>query len=324
MPFDIKLNQLDPMRNLAIKQTALVFSLQHRDGHTVAPAHVHDHPQLWFCKKGEYLHSINGKTLLYGEGSFLIVPAGSMHSFMTLSDSKTELFEMIFQDGAFDGLSEKLRHTAFYHLYVRALNDDPPPVFNFTGDDKVALTGILSELVSLSEKDLPSSKPRAAELLSELFSFPQFEISRETLAASKKFYNERLLPLMRGIDFINQNFSLRIRQKDVLNASLLPRNVFQTLFKKFTGVNLATYVSWLRIHRAQYFIGYSEYSFEYIADICGFCNIQYMNKLFKECFGTTPYLPRMKYKRNVARQPDKKIGKNFADSILSEKEKMPI
>ena len=324
MPFDIKLSQLDPMRNLAKKETSLVFSLQCREGHTVAPAHVHDHPQLWFCKRGEYLHSINGKTLLYGEGSFLIVPAGSVHSFMTLSDSKTELFELIFQNGAFDGLSEKLQHTAFYHLYVRALNDDPPPVFNFTGDDKDAMTGILSELVGISEKDLPSSKPRAAELLSTLFSFPQFEISRETLASSKKFYNERFLPLMRGIDFINENFSLRIHQKDVLNASLLPRNVFQTLFKKFTGVNLSTYIAWLRIHRAQYFIGYSEYSFEYIADICGFCNIQYMNKLFKECFGTTPYRPRMKYKRNVARQPDKKIGKNFADSILSEKEKMPI
>jgi len=324
MPFDIKLSQLDPMRNLTKKKNSLVFSLQLREGHTDAPAHVHDHPQLWFCKRGEYLHSINGKTLLYGEGSFLIVPAGSVHSFMTLSDSKTELFELIFQDGAFDGLSEKLRHTAFYHLYTRALNDDFPPVFFFTGKDKDAVTGILSELTSISQNDLPSSKPRAAELLGELFSFPQFEISRETLASSKKFYNERFLPLMRGINFINENFSLSIRQKDVLNASLLPRNVFQTLFKKFTGVNLATYIAWLRIHRAWYFIGYSEYSFEYIADICGFCNVQYMNTIYKECFGTTPYLPRMKYKRNIANSPDKKIGKNYADTILSEKEKMPI
>jgi len=30
------------------------------------------------------------------------------------------------------------------------------------------------------------------------------------------------------------------------------------------------------------------------------------------------------YLRNIANSPDKKIGKNYADTILSEKEKMPI
>lgn len=324
MPFDIKLSQLDLMKNLAKRETSLVVSLQHRDGYTVAPAHVHDHPQLWFCKTGGYLHSINGKTLFYGEGSFLIVPAGSVHAFMTPSGMKTELFEIIFQDGAFDSLSDKLRHTAFYHIYTRALNDDFPPVFNFTGDDKDAMIDILSELADISAKNQSSSKPRAAELLSRLFSFPQFEISKEKLASSKKFYNERFLPFMQGINFINKNFSLNIRQKDVINAALLPRNVFQTLFKKFTGVNLSKYITWLRIRRAEYFIGYSEYSFEYIADLCGFCNVQYMSTAFKECFGTTPYRPRMKYKRNIARMPDKKISRNYADSVLSEKEKMPL
>lgn len=318
---------LDLMANLATKPLNM-SCIQYKydkpkcEKQLLNRAHVHDYVQIWYCKKGEYLHSIAGESLIYGEGSLIIIPAGTVHTFMTFSGVETELYELIFFPTSFDPLPKIQALTAQFFCFLSSLPEHGSRVFYFEGDEKKELEEFILKLSELTAAKLPSGISEANHIVSDLWALPAFTISEDDLRKTEKFIAERFIPFHRALRFVNKNFAQNIRQSDVINACLLPRNVFQTLFRAYTGTNLATYMTKLRIQRASYFVGYSQYSFDYIADISGFCNAQYMIARFKEHYGYTPYKPRMKYKRNIASLPEKKIGKSLAEKVLYEKERV--
>jgi YesN/AraC family two-component response regulator len=60
------------------------------------------------------------------------------------------------------------------------------------------------------------------------------------------------------------------------------------LFKKYVGVTLSDYLKEIRLSHTAYYLENTNYSLQQICNLVGLDNLSYLNKIFKEKYGTTP------------------------------------
>ncbi len=83
--------------------------------------HLHDFPQVWYCQKGTYRHTVDGREYLCLPGSVLTVPPGTTHGFQADAGVQLLYFECSFY------LLKALPPASFTavtaHLFCRAFED---------------------------------------------------------------------------------------------------------------------------------------------------------------------------------------------------------
>lgn len=90
---------------------------------------------------------------------------------------------------------------------------------------------------------------------------------------------------------IHESVSLEeLAQRFFMSRSYLTRS-----FRNVTGFSVVEYMTYIRIQKAQQLLRESDRSITEIADLCGFGNITYFEKVFKEATGQTP----VQYRKTV-------------------------
>ena len=90
---------------------------------------------------------------------------------------------------------------------------------------------------------------------------------------------------------IHESVSLEeLAQRFFMSRSYLTRS-----FRNVTGFSVVEYMTYIRIQKAQQLLRESDRSITEIADLCGFGNITYFEKVFKTTTGHTP----VQYRKNV-------------------------
>ena len=103
---------------------------------------------------------------------------------------------------------------------------------------------------------------------------------------------------MDAVLYMNKNFGSQIDSEELCSVSAMCYSDFFKYFKIVCGTTFTKYLRQLRVHMAKYFIVFSRYSLDYIADICGLCDRTYMSKLFTKYFGCTIREERMRQEKN--------------------------
>ena len=70
--------------------------------------------------------------------------------------------------------------------------------------------------------------------------------------------------------------------------TLLNRSYLSEIFSKQMGVPLKKYILDFRITQSEEFLFTSDWSVDYISQICGFNSPSYFSKIFKEYHGISP------------------------------------
>ena len=60
------------------------------------------------------------------------------------------------------------------------------------------------------------------------------------------------------------------------------------LFKRYVGVTISDYMKDVRLSHAAYYLENTNYSLQQICNLVGLDNLSYLNKIFKQKYGTTP------------------------------------
>ena len=75
----------------------------------------------------------------------------------------------------------------------------------------------------------------------------------------------------------------------------MSRSYLTRSFRNVTGFSVVEYMTYIRIQKAQQLLRESDRSITEIADLCGFGNITYFEKVFKTTTGHTP----VQYRKTV-------------------------
>ncbi|RKN64072.1 AraC family transcriptional regulator [Paenibacillus ginsengarvi] len=98
-------------------------------------------------------------------------------------------------------------------------------------------------------------------------------------------YFHRLRP---AVDYMERHFAGKVYMDSVCQTVNMSLYHFSSMFKKVFGMPPVQYLTRIRIEQAKRLLVDREIPITEIAERCGFCNINYFDKVFKEQSGFTP------------------------------------
>jgi len=101
------------------------------------------------------------------------------------------------------------------------------------------------------------------------------------------------------IKYMDANYAKKITLNELAELVHMSPNYFCSYFKKQTGISLFTQLNYIRIKKASKLLRNSEASISDIAESCGFDNVSFFIRKFKETKGCTPSVYRRQKNRPV-------------------------
>jgi len=259
-----------------------------------------DSPSIWLCIKGKIIFHTENGDFPCTPGSAVIIPPGTMY-YPELFDEEY-LFYRVYTE--YDA-HKNVDHAAFINSITHLLL---PPFSHELGF-------VPTRMVALS----PASFKEAKELfeapslknIEKFFTLPEFPLTTEQKKTALSIVSSRLLPMLAAMTYIQENYALKITAEDLIEVSGLCRTNLFSVFRKYLGISHAVYHSMIRVTRAQYAIAHTQYSLQYISDMCGFATLSHMSKCYKKYKGLLPKADRAMMKEYRKRYPDIYVSHDY-------------
>lgn len=140
---------------------------------------------------------------------------------------------------------------------------------------------ILAALNVLTED--PARSPTDNHLLQALLT------SVRQLLAESTFERPRGAELFHGICiYIQENFHRPISRDSIAHRFNVSASHLSHLFREQGHMRLADYISWVRIDRAKFMLKKYRFRLEEVASRCGYSDVNYFCRVFKQKTGLTP------------------------------------
>lgn len=89
-------------------------------------------------------------------------------------------------------------------------------------------------------------------------------------------------------EYIESNYKEKINVEDLALVSGYSISHFSRLFKELYSMSPIEYINFIRIERAKNMLKTQMFSLSEIAEECGFSNVYYFSRIFKQIVGVTP------------------------------------
>ena len=145
-----------------------------------------------------------------------------------------------------------------------------------------AIDPILTALNMLATE--PQQQPMDEHLLQALLSY-----TRNMLQIPLHQSKNRTEDLYQGICiYIQENFHRAISRDTIANRFNITPNHLSRLFRQQGHMRLADYICWVRIERAKFMLRQYPFRLTEVASRCGFVDVNYFCRVFKNKTGRTP------------------------------------
>ncbi len=250
---------------------------------TAVPAHWHNEAEIVYIKKGIGIVTVDLISYDVTSGSIIVILPGQLHSITQKNDNSFEYENIIFN---FDTLHSE-----------RA--DSIAPLFNsFTGRNIIITPNITNNLsyyedikACLDEADrICTTFPKGYQLaiLSCLYKLFYILYSNATVN-NEKTKNIKSIEHIKNITkYVENNYFDQITIADMAQLCDYSESHFMKFFKQNMGISFIDYINNYRLNMAANLIKSSDSDILSIACECGFNNLSYFNRLFKQKYKMTP------------------------------------
>ena len=135
------------------------------------------------------------------------------------------------------------------------------------------------------------------ELLSDLSGI--LRARRDSLRREVRTGEIRDSRIRRTVEYLEQNFSRRIRVKDLAAAFSLSESRFLHLFRQEAGCPVVAFLTKVRLNAARELLELSGSTISDVMEHCGFRDQSRFGRLFREFTGFTPLVYHRKFRRRT-------------------------
>lgn len=263
--------------------------------------HWHKDLELTYLYKGSATFSTNGRISSIGSKELFLVNSGDVHSVIDYGDDVVTMITIL--------------------ISYNFIKDKCPDIdnFEFTLEEKnrniKRLKDINEEIANMYIKDMEINNTplvfvddensndkfhylKIESLLYEILYIllNDFGLKKDTNLELK---NERNLERLKIItDYIDENYKDNISLDEIAVNYQLSKEYLATIFKKYVGITVGTYLKNMRLTSAYRDLMNSDYSINQLAFDNGFPNIKSFINSFKEHYGETPYKYKKTFENN--------------------------
>ena len=270
--------------------------------------HVHETIELHFILEGQRLMFVDRETYRLSPHSAIVVNHNLIHKTSTAPGFPPDHHNFILQldRSRFDQI-----------LRVAGLRgfDDFGDRFNgvatFNDSEWRLILAVISEFKARCEED----KMGAAVSMEDAHAFLYlqalelasiFAKARRRLLHAELEANQKVVPetvVKTGVHqkvhevalYLQTHIHESVSLEELAQRFFMSRSYLTRSFRNVTGFSVVEYMTYIRIQKAQQLLRESDRSITEIADLCGFGNITYFEKVFKTTTGHTP----VQYRKNV-------------------------
>ena len=256
------------------------------DAKNTSVVHSHDFPHLWYCLEGRYTHIIDFTSYKLGAGSLVIIPPGVSHDWSFGEDESAELVQVNLMFNLFDGKEEREQQSAIMHLFLpsfsQKLGFSAVRIVEFEGRERKLCDDIFRKLSSFNWKGgrIENFDELKRDFF-KVFSLSAFDVSEKSKKAAADFIDNKFIPLLRTVYYMNLNYNKNIDTEELLALSNMCQTDYYKNIKLLLGCTWSKYIQLLRVRHAVQLSSFSRYPLNLISDRCGFGDISYMTRQVK-------------------------------------------
>ncbi|MDR1972913.1 MAG: AraC family transcriptional regulator [Treponema sp.] len=257
--------------------------------------HWHELIEITLVLKGSVSVSIDGKPYVIREGDLAVINSGAIHGYR---DSRVGVENILFLFSLEifgEDLGELWEKNQGQLVFARK------PVISATEDSPVHRR--LSTLLKKINKEYSDKKSGwHLAIKTKLYEFalillreipPSARESREIIRMGS---NRKILEQV--FSFIHHNYTdPEVTLEEAAQAASLSKFYFTRFFKEQTGQTFHTYLSRIRVNRAEEYLTGSDMTITDIAYQCGFGSVKTFNRIFKTYTSISPSIYRSGFKR---------------------------
>ena len=248
--------------------------------------HWHEELEAGIVTEGTAVISFGSEkhTLRSGEGFF--INSGVLHDACPLDGRGCQIHSMVFHPRLVSGSTDSV----FHRRYLRPLLEDPTLdhilFLRSDADDQEALKAIDSAWNALRTES-PGYEFAARSALSKLiWKLHNLQPDRKSNPGSKSLRDSERIKLM--LSYIHQHYSHTISTKSIAAAASVSESECLRCFRSTIGTTPIQYLKQHRLRQAaMQLLGTSDKISE-IAEQCGFQDMSYFTKSFREAEGCSP------------------------------------
>lgn len=269
---------------------------QEADDTFVVKLHWHDETEIIFLKRGRFSIDINMKKYKLTGPAFVFVGAGDIHAIKgepgcresaVVFDMKMLSFEYL------DGVQQQI---------IKPLLDKSMqfPQIVDTGEEIYGvIERLYEEIFKGAQISSAASRMKVKAYFYELLAC-LYEKGRFTNMESGEDYDsDNIERVKKVLGYIQANFHRRITGKELAELLLMNEQYFCRYFKRITGKTPTMYMNEVRIEKAAEYLVETNRKIIDIAVECGYENMGYFIRRFKEQKGMSPSKYRKESQNSV-------------------------
>ena len=260
---------------------------------TPVPWHWHDEFEILFVTEGGVSVSAGKSTIGLSEGDGFFINSGILHAVEKCGGQAGIIHSAVFHPRLVGGNADSV----YWQDYVQPLISDaglPYKLFdNSESWHKAALKGMKDAWTACLNGE-PGFEFQVRDALSEFV----FQLKKNNPAVTKRPSekelrdNERLKGML---SFIQKHFTEQMTVSDISGAVLISESECMRCFNSTMGTSPIQYLKHLRIRRSAELLGATTDKVIDIALGCGFQDVSYYIKAFRQVYGLTPAEYRKKH-----------------------------
>jgi len=242
-------------------------------------SHKHTHYEIVYVLSGTLTHYFNDVRQILSTGDCVLLTPNDIHSYS--SDNVSINRDVMVSTSFFDKIvslilhSEKTTDSVAFANRTRTLKNQTPVRFDSTE---------LSELEDLMHNFSETEDFIGKRCLCSIFLIKILSkfLEKPKLTTQNSSITERILECLSRSPAIKGGIPWICKHLKYSSSYLCQS------FKKQTGIQLSVYIKDLRLTYTAYYLKHTQYTLNEISDLIGIESLSYINKIFKEKYGTTP------------------------------------
>lgn len=269
--------------------------------HELVSPHWHEHFELIKIIQGPVQFQIDQHSFAAETGDIYFINSCQVHSILSVPEKNGIIQGMVFDKSLMYAL-ESLESLEIRHVLSLFLRSNK--VANRYRSNHPLWKELDAEMERAYQEYTQAQMGYEYSILACLFRIfvPMLRLHQQDLSSgSPRQFANQYMRLKPAIDYMEEHLAEKIYMESVCKKANMSLYYFTSLFKKVFGLPPVQYLIQLRIDHAKRLLLDEEKSISEVAELCGFCNINYFDKVFKEKSNFTPMEFRKRYARQESR-----------------------
>lgn len=247
--------------------------------------HWHTEIELFVLTKGRIEMQVDDEYYLLEEGQCIFINSGVYHSAKALDLNGCSFFAVVFSH---EFLHTDL-HSHFGKQYIMPVLDGKilfTPIIKQEIQWQSKILDLLYEINTIKEDEILEKELMLKSRMYSIWELYYMHAKRDENKLLKPSINqERIKPVL---DYIAKNYAEELKLTELANLIPMSEGQFCRIFQQTTKRTPMQYIMRYRILQSCHLLTESTNKISDIANLSGFNNISYYNKVFLQTIGCTP------------------------------------